>query len=75
MVVLATSRKLVVIQLILVVQTKTLYQMKDIGHGYLLVDLIFETTSEKEEKFTFENSIFLGGVEVHTPLVLKGLRS
>ena len=32
--------------------------MKDIGHGYLLVDLIFETTSEKEEKFTFENSIF-----------------
>ena len=32
-------------------------------------------TSEKMEKSVYENSIFVGGVKIHTPLVLKGLRS
>ena len=47
--------------------------MTDIVHVYLLNDLIFEIVFEKVEKHSFENSIFEGGVEIHTPLVLKGL--
>ena len=47
--------------------------MKDIVHVYLLNDLIFEIVFEKVEKIVFENSIFEGGVEIHTPLVQKGL--
>ena len=54
----ATSRKLVVIQLILVIKIQTIYQMKDIVHVYLLNDLIFEIVFEKVEKIVFENSIF-----------------
>ena len=48
--------------------------MKDIVRVYLLNDLIFEIVFEKKEKIVFENSFFEGGVEIHTPLVLKGLR-
>ena len=54
----ATLRKLVVIELILVIKTQTIYQMKDIVHVHLLNDLIFEVIFEKEEKNIFENSNF-----------------
>ena len=46
--------------------------MKDIIHGSLLVESIFEITYEKVEKSVYKNPIFWGG-EIHEPLVLKGL--
>ena len=54
--------------LILVIKTQIMYQKKDIVHAYLLLDLIFENTSEKVEKIIFENSIFWGVCgNPHTP--------
>ena len=53
-----TFRNLVVIQLILAIKAQTIYQMKDIVHGSLLVESIFEITSEKGEKSVFKNPIF-----------------
>ena len=41
-----------------VIETQTMYQMKDIVHAYLEFDLIFEITSEDAEKSILENSIF-----------------
>ena len=57
-------RKLVVIHLILAIATQTIYQIKDIIHGSLLVEPIFEITSEKVETSVYENPIFEGGVEI-----------
>ena len=47
--------------------------MKDIVHGSLLVESIFENTSEKVGKSFYENSIVKECVEIHNSLVLKGL--
>ena len=47
--------------------------MKNIVHGYLLVDLIFEITSEKWRVLSLKILFFEGGVDIHTPPVLKGL--
>ena len=69
--VFTTFRKLEVIQLILAVQT--IFQMKDIVRGSLLIESIFEITSEEVEKSVYENPFFKEGVEIHTSLVLKGL--
>ena len=51
-------RKLVVIHLVLAIKTQTIHQMKDIVHGSLLVESIFEITYEKVEKSVYENPIF-----------------
>ena len=47
--------------------------MKDIVHGSLLVESIFEITSEKWRHLFMKIPFFEGGVEIHTHLVLKGL--
>ena len=42
--------------------------MKDIVHGSLLVESIFEIIYEKVEKSVYENPIFCGGCgNPHTP--------
>ena len=51
-------RKLVVIHLVLAIKTQTIHQMKDIVHGSLLIESIFEITFEKVEKPVYENRIF-----------------
>ena len=53
-----TFRKFSIIQLILIIKTQTIHQIKAMVYGYLLVDLIFETTYEKLEESIFENSVF-----------------
>ena len=46
--------------------------MKDIVHGSLLVESIFEITFEKVEKFVYENCIFWRGCGYsHTPGTLR----
>ena len=45
-----TFRKLVVIQLILVIKTQTVYQTREIVHGYLLIETVFEISSEIVKK-------------------------
>ena len=50
------------------IKTQTKCQMKDIVHGSLLVESIFEITSEKVEKSVYENSNFWGVCgNPHTP--------
>ena len=55
--VFATFRKLVINQLIWDIKTQNMYQMKDIVHGYLQDESIFEINFEKMKKSDFENPI------------------
>ena len=41
---------------------------------YLLVELIFETITEKVKEMFLKIPFFEGGGEIHSPLVPKGLR-
>ena len=71
--VFTTFRKLVVIQLILAIKTQTVYQIKDIIHGSLLVESIFEITFKKADKSVYGNPIFLGMCgNPHIPWYSKG---
>ena len=50
-------------------KSQTIYQIKDIVHGCMLIDLIFEITLEKFGNLFNEIPFFEGCVEIHTPLV------
>ena len=47
-------------QLILAIKTQIVYQMKDMVHGFLLVESFFEIALKKVEKSVYEYSIFWG---------------
>ena len=72
--VFTTFWKLVLIQLILATKMQTINQMEDIVHGSLLFESIFQITSEKWSNLFLKIPFFEADVEIHKPLVLKGLR-
>ena len=47
--------------------------MKDVVHGYMLLESIFEINSEKWRNLFMKIPFFEGCVEIHTRLVHKGL--